>query len=165
MPILLLSVLLMMLPLILNNGGLCGCEHDAAHGTPLAGQIVAPGTAPEAGIVMATAAAVEERSYENTCDGAQAYFDDLHKATIAFAEHDSSWSENLTFFLEYFRASNPPPILEEWTDANISFWAALSDYDAESTDLLYEHLDAKDAAEDELEDACEGYEFTVDFWG
>jgi hypothetical protein len=158
---------MMLLPLILNNGGLCGCEHDAARGTPLPGQIVTPGIAPEAGIVMATAAAVEERSYENACDGAQAYFDDLHEATTAFAEHDPgpSWSENLTFFLEYFRASNPPPILEEWTDANITFWAALSDYDAESTDLLYEHLDAIHAAEEELEDACEDYEFTEDFWG
>ena len=103
---------------------------------------------------MATAVAVEERSYENTCDGAQAYFDDWHEAAAAHEERNTTWSENIEFILEYFRASNPPPIVEEWTDVNIAIWAALSDFDLD-TDFS-PLLDAKEDAEEELEDMCEG---------
>ncbi|MDQ3539255.1 MAG: hypothetical protein M3440_01075 [Chloroflexota bacterium] len=103
----------------------------------------------------ATAGAVEERSYENTCDGAQAYFDDWHEATDAYFERDRTWSETWEFSLAYYRASNPPPIVGEWTDANIAFWAALSDHFYLDPDPL-SHGDAIHDAEEELEDVCEG---------
>jgi hypothetical protein len=107
-----------------------------------------------------TAVAGGERIYEHTCDGAQAYFDDLWEVTNAYVERDTTFREDFEFFLQYFRASNPPPIVEEWTDAHIALWAALSDFEADTS-----HLDAIDTAEEDLEDACEGYGFTEDFWG
>ena len=114
---------------------------------------------------MASPSSVAQRSYENTCAGAQAYFDDLWAVTNAYNERETTVWEDIEFFLAYFRASNPPPILEEWTDANIAIWALLTDVDFESAHLLQEYNDAKDAAEEELEDICDGYEFTERFWG
>jgi hypothetical protein len=103
---------------------------------------------------MATAGATEERSYENTCDGAQAYFNDWHEAADVYGADGGTRSEVWKFPLAYFRASNPPPIVEEWTEANIVFWAAMSDFDLYMDWMPL--LDAIDDASEELEDACEG---------
>jgi hypothetical protein len=112
---------------------------------------------------VATGLPVEQRSYENTCDGAQAYFDDLWDATNVYVERDTTLMEDIDYFLAYFRASNPPPIVEEWRDAQVSFWAAMSDFDiyTDSTSLL----DAIDHAEEELEDLCGDHDFVEEFWG
>jgi hypothetical protein len=150
--ILILFVLLGVLLAVWGPSGGCGCEHDHTQGTP------PPVQTPMA---KATPAAFAERSYENTCDGAQAYFDDLHEATRAHDELATPmFPDGIEFYLAYYRSSNPPPIVEEWTDANISFWAALSDFAADTSDL-----DPIHAAEKELEDLCEDHEFVEDFWG
>ena len=158
--ILLLLGLIMVLVLIRDNGGPCACEHDPTHGTPLPSQTEASGGAPEAGTVPATPGVVEERSYENTCDGAQAYFDDLWDATDAHVELATPmFPDGIEFYIAYFRSSNPPPIVEEWADASLAFWVAMSDFDADQS-----HLEAIHAAEEDLEDACEDYPFTEN-WG
>jgi hypothetical protein len=131
--------------------GMCACEHNPAYGTP------PPGRTP-----VATSVAVPERSYENTCDGAQAYVNDLDEATNAHFARRETWTGTWEFFLEYYRASNPPPILEEWTDANIAVWAAASDI-AASPHFYFKSREAIDEAEEELEDACEDYQFTEQF--
>jgi len=111
----------------------------------------------------ATPDAAGERSYENTCDGAQAWFDDLHDGTDAYVESGTSFSDDIEFFLDYFRNSNPPPILEAWTDAQVVLWANFSDFDGE-TDYM-SMLEAIEDAEEDLEDLCEDHDFVEDFWG
>jgi hypothetical protein len=110
---------------------------------------------------VATGLPVEERSYENTCDGAQAYFDDFWERILTYDELDASFSDDMEFYLATYRNSNPPPIVEEWRDAQVSFWAALSDFDmyTDSRSLL----DAIDHAEEELEDLCGDHDFTDGF--
>jgi hypothetical protein len=113
---------------------------------------------------VASPVAVPAGSYENTCDGAQPYVDDLDKATTAHVERTGTWAGMWEFYLAYYRATNPPPILEEWTDAQIGFWAALTDL-AASPFLPSERLEAVNAAEEELKDTCEGYDFIERFGG
>jgi hypothetical protein len=62
---------------------------------------------------VASPAAVMWPIYENTRDGAQAYFDDLHEVSRVRNELELSFVEENAFYLAYFQDSNPPPILEE----------------------------------------------------
>jgi hypothetical protein len=103
-------------------------------------------------------------SCENSCDGAQAYFDDLWEVTRAHPELDASVNDAIDFFLAYFQNSNPPPILEEWVDAQAALWGVLSDDYSPHTDYQA-ILDAIDDAEDKLEDECGDYPFSENFWG
>jgi hypothetical protein len=102
-------------------------------------------------------------NYENTCDGAQAYFDDLHEVSRVRNELDLSMAEENAFYLAYFQNSNPPPILEEWVDASAALFGAFTDFTS-YTDFTA-LLDAIYDAEEELEDVCEDYPFTESFWG
>lgn len=110
---------------------------------------------------VATPAAA--RSYENTCDGAQAWFDDLHEATDGDDDPGTPIAEMAVSFLDYFRNSNPPPILAAWIDAEVTFWANISDFDPEMDYMSL--LDAIEDAEEDLADLCEDHDFTENFWG